>query len=207
MKKELNKILYDTISDLQKLKFDGKKNYIKFYLYRIKVLKKIKSMKNSIKKILDVEEYTAYDIHNFILFINSANVLDLFKSNDNEVSFICPKPEYISNPSNPSTSRLYAKTKTSDGGLFEVAFIPVLYLNETEIRIEWVITDTEDGLIISSKNYHSTLKCIKIKPNDIVKSDKDILENGSYYLLKELFNKCIGIICSELEMRYIYDKK
>lgn len=204
MEKGLNVILYDTVSELNKI--DSDKRHINKYFRRFSIMRKIKSMKANIRKILDVDEYTASDIHNFILFINSASILNLFA--DNEIVFVCPKPEYVANPSNPSTGRLYAKTNTSDGGFFEVSFIPVLYLQKTEVRIEWTITDTKGvnrftDNITSVQNFHSTMKSIVNNPVAIVKSDKDILENNAYVLLRALFGKCIEIIAGAMEERYL----
>ena len=206
MKKSLNEILYSTISDLQKLN----KNII--HNFRMKHI--IRSMEKDIYKILDVDEYTAFDIHNFIIFINAANTLDLFPSKVNGIDFICPKPEYTSNPYSTYSGKLYAKTKTSDNGYFEVSFNPIMHLEETEVRIEWIITDIisnrfykdslDYGGVSSSKTYHSTMKSIVEEPNKSPMSDKEFLENGAYLLLRSLLDKCVIIISSELEKRYKY---
>lgn len=209
MEKGLTQILYDTIAKLNTIELDKWRGLNRFY-YRFRVIKKIKSMRADLRKVLNTNEYTASDIHNFILFIHAANVLDMFK--DDGILFTCPKPEYAANPSNPSTGRLYAKTNTSDGGFFEVTFIPVLHLQETEVRIEWTITNT-NGVseftndITSIQNFHSTMKSITNNKNPVIRSDKDILDNNAYVLLRALFNKCIEIISGEMEMRYLYGKK
>lgn len=207
MEKGLNEILYDAISQLNKIEFN-RSHYMRHF-YRFRIMRRIKSMRSNMKKVLNIDEYKASDIHNFILFINSANILDLFK--DDEIIFACPKPEYVANPSNPSTGKLYAKTNTSDGGIFEVTFIPVLYLQETEVRIEWTITDTRGvnkftNDITSIQNFHSTMKSITNNPKPVIKSDKDILENNAYILLQALFNKCIEIVAGEMEVRYLHGK-
>ena len=209
MEKGLTQILYDTISKLNILELDKWRGLNKF-CYRFKVIRSIKSMRADLRKILNTDEYKASDIHNFILFIHAASVLDMFK--DDGILFTCPKPEYATNPSNPSTGRLYAKTDTSDGGIFEVAFIPVLHLQETEIRIEWAITSTTGvseftNDITSIQNFHSTMKSITNDIKPVIRSDKDILDNNAYVLLRALFNKCIEIISGEMEMRYLYGKK
>lgn len=211
MEKSLNEILYGTITQLQALN----KNAI----YNFKMMRIIRNMKKDIYKVLDNAEYTAFDIHNFILFINAANTLDLFPVKADEISFNAPKPEYVSNPFSAYSGKLYAKTKTSDNGYFEVSFNPVMHLEETEIRIEWIITDVVEnryhrdenkldyGGVTSSKTYHSTMKTITDEPNNWPNSDKEFLENGAYVLLRSLFNKCVIIIASELEKRYKYGKK
>lgn len=205
--KGLNEILYNAISDLQKLN-----NGI---IHNFRVSSIVRNMKRDIHKILDVDEYTAFDIHNFILFINAASKLDLFPVKSDEIDFASPKPEYVSNPYSTYSGKLYAKTKTSDNGIFEVTFNPIMHLEETEIRIEWIITDVVENKfhdgdyhgVTSTKNYHSTIKSIVYEPNKTPKSDKEYLENGAYVLLRALFNKCIIIITSELEKRYKYHGK
>lgn len=211
MKKSLNEILYSAISDLQALK----KNAI----YNFKMMRIIKYMKRDIYKILEADEYNAFDIHNFILFINAANTLDLFPVKADEIDFTAPKPEYVSNPYSTYSGKLYAKTKTSDNGYFEVSFNPIMHLDETEVRIEWIITNVVEnrfhrdkdkmgyGGITSSKTYHSTMKSITEGTNNSPNSDKEFLENGAYLLLRALFNKCIIIITTELEKRYRYNGK
>ena len=207
MKKSLNEILYGAISDLQALN----KNAI----HNFKMRRIIKYMKKDIYKVLDVDEYNAFDIHNFILFINAANTLDLFPVKADEIDFTAPKPEYTSNPYSMYSGKLYAKTKTLDG-CFEVSFNPIMHLDETEVRIEWIITNVVEnrfykdcnkldyGGITSSKTFHSTMKSITKESNDSPNSDKEFLESGAYVLLRALFNKCIIIIITELEKRYRY---
>lgn len=209
MKKGLNEILYGAISELQKLD----KNII----HNFKTMCIIKAMKKDIYEILNVDEYTAFDIHNFILFINAANMLDLFPVRADEINFVSPKPEYASNPYSAYSGKLYAKTKTSDNGYFEVLFIPIMHLDDTEVRIEWTITDTIEnkfhvesldyGGITASKTYHSTMKSIVDNSNKPSTSSKEYLENGTYILLYALFSKCVVIITSELEKRYKYHGK
>lgn len=206
MKKSLNEILYGVISELQALN----KNAI----YNFKMMRIIRNMKKDIYKVLDADGYTAFDIHNFILFINAANTLDLFPVKADEIDFVSPKPEYVSNPYSTYSGKLYAKTKTSDNGYFEVSFNPIMHLDETEVRIDWIITDVvenrfysdklEYGGITSSKTFHSTMKVITEEPNSSPNSDKEFLENGAYVLLRALFSKCVIIIASELEKRYKY---
>lgn len=207
--KGLNEILYGAISNIQRLD--------KGLMHNFKMRRIIKAMKKDIYSVLSVDEYTAFDIHNFILFINAANTLDLFPVKADEIDFISPKPEYTYNPYSTYTGKLYAKTKTSDNGYFEVSFNPVMHLEETEIRIEWIITnivenkfykDKEDfGCVTSSKTYHSTMKTITEEPNESPTSEKEFLENCAYILLRSLCNKCIIIIASELEERYRYNGK
>lgn len=207
--KGLNEILYGTISNLQKLDNSFMRN--------LKVSRIIKAMKKDIYRVLNVDNYTAFDIHNFILFINAANTLDLFPVGADEINFTSPKPEYTSNPYSTYSGMLYAKTRTSDNGYFEVSFNPVMHLEETEIRIEWIITNVVEnkfysdrrdfGGVMSSRTYHSTMKTIVEEPNESPTSEKEFLENGAYILLRSLYNKCVIIIASELEKRYRYNGK
>lgn len=199
----LNKLFTDLIQRLNSISTN--KLFKKIYMKYI-----IRFTKRKIKKFLHKNEYDGYDIYRFLLFIDSADTLNLFDKPYN-IDYCCYK-------SNDTASVLSGILKVlinyDDYHSLEVAFKPVVESNKSRIDIDWAIADTSsdptDYRDISSRSrfYSKSIDILVdmvINPTEPV-SETKILEWSSAAILYQTFIICIESVFKRIEMRYLNEK-
>jgi len=181
------------------------------FFKRIRMRCLIHSTRRNIKKFLRRKEYNGYDIYNFLLFVDSANTLNLFDKPSN-IDYYCYK-------SNSTASMLLSGVlkvviKYDDHHTLEVEFKPVVEPDKSRIDIDWTICDTNSNIvdskdISSSSRFYSkstdVLVDMVINPTEPA-SETKILEWSSAAILYQTFIICIECVFKRIEMRYLNEK-
>lgn len=173
---------------------------------RFKSRQKIrKAKRNLLRNIKNRSKFTAYDIYNFLVFLNNARTLEFVKSIERR-----PNLKLLFNAPNITTEN---NLKT---GFIEVLIqgmsenITIRFLEfiidgvESNISITWDI-DRLSWNIIDYKNIKNSVgynfNTTEIRKDDKEKEDTDIniLKNQVYKILESVFTTYIELIFSRME--------
>lgn len=173
---------------------------------RFKSRRKIRKVKrNLLRNIKNRSKFTAYDIYNFLVFLNNARVLEFVKSIERR----------------PNLKLLFHAPNITTENNLKTGFIEVLIQGMSEnitIRfLEFIIDGVESNIsitwdidklswnIIDFKNTKNSIgysfNTTEIRKDDKEKEDTDvnILKNQVYKILESVFTTYIELIFSRLE--------
>ena len=136
---DISQIIIDLIMDLNQTHNTGNKA-----LRSIRIWHKIRDAKNKIIDIAKKQEYDAFDIFNFIEFLKICNSLNLNSNMPKNVSYSYYKSP---NPSEVSSSTFSVVINYNKVSQLQTTFKPVIYLNKSEIYMEWLISNNESSIV------------------------------------------------------------
>lgn len=199
---DISQIIIDLIMDLNQTHNTGNKA-----LRPIRIWHKTIDAKNEIKNIIKKNEYDAYDIFNFMQFIGICKTLNLGHNLPKNISYSYHK---AANPTEVSSGTFSVLIKFSKTESIQVMYKPVISLDESEIYMEWIISNNTSSIVdfktvtSDTQSYNTRVNRLidrPINPTEPTTVTK-ILEFSSASILYQAFLMCIESIFNDVEKRY-----
>lgn len=199
---DISQIIIDLIMDLNQTHNAGNKA-----LRPIRIWHKTTDAKNTIKNIINKNEYDAYDIFNFMQFIGICKTLNLGHNLPKNISYSYHK---ATNPTEVSSGTFSVLIKFSKTESIQVMYKPAISLDESEIYMEWIISNNTSSIVdfktVTSDTHSYNTKVNRLidrpvnptEPTTVTK----ILEFSSASILYQAFLMCIESIFNDVEKRY-----
>lgn len=172
---------------------------------KIKTRLIIRRFKKEIMKMINIDNYDASFVYNFIQFINMANKLNLY-SNPNGIHYNYQDPSI---EDDVASCLLQVRINFGKDNILESVFRPIIDSDpkNSKISMEWIFDIKENSNNIVEENVQRYAKEAPTISRDntdmVVETVSDICFNDTYHILRNAFILCLEGVMENMRKRYI----